>query len=423
MALCACRYSLLIFPELLILCTTLLVESEEITRLLNYTVSEDSPIPTILGNLVMDLNLTDWMLKQDSNSHSWKQNQSSTTTITTQLSIDRIANAGKHIATNGLLSPENAGLRLFPSNQWGNQYFTIRHSSLGVQQLIMYKRIDRDTVCSPQDASNVSSGGCICLTGQCTENHRTPYCEFILTVALYPMQMGMDLFLVRIMLQDINDNSPVFQTYSKEYNIVFKETDLPGAFQRLPIATDLDMCSNGQVHYDLQRLSIAETQTSLRELFDLRLADPSTLELILNGPLDREHTDHYRLYVLAYDTPMMGVKHTTTLAIIVEVEDANDCYPVFLPEHSTPAIKPACVPSGPTRDSALQTRLVSVSEDIPQDSILLIVKAMDADAGVNGNITYSLSRRVHPWTQKKIAVEVVQEQRLIVRLRFLCRRD
>ncbi|KAF7261785.1 hypothetical protein EG68_00975 [Paragonimus skrjabini miyazakii] len=388
------------------LCTTLFVESEKITRLLNYTISEDSPTPTILGNLVMDLNLTDWMLKQDSNLQSRKHNQSGTTTTTTQLSIDRIANAGKHTAANDLLSPENIGLRLFPSNQWGNQYFAIRHSSLSVQQLIMYKRIDRDTVCLPQDASNVSSGGCICLTGQCTGNQHAPYCEFILTIALYPMQMGMDLFLVRIMLQDVNDNSPVFQTYSKEYKLVFKETDHPGAFQRLPIATDVDMCFNGQVHYDLQRLSIAEQQTSLQELFELRLADPSMLELILNGPLDREQTDHYRLYVLAYDTPIIGVKHTTTLTITVEVEDANDCYPTFLLEHSASASKPACVPPGVTRDPALQTRLVSLSEDIPQDSIFLTVKATDADAGVNGNITYSFSRRVHPWTQKSFAIDI-----------------
>ncbi|KAF6779537.1 hypothetical protein AHF37_00815 [Paragonimus kellicotti] len=166
------------------------------------------------------------------------------------------------------------------------------------------------------------------------------------------------------------------------------------------------MCSNGQVHYDLQRLSIAEQQTSPRELFELRLADLSTLELILNGPLDREHTDHYRLYVLAYDTPTMGVKHTTTLVITIEVEDANDCYPMFLPEHSTQASKPACAPSGITRDPALQTRLVSLPEDIPHDSILLTVKATDADAGVNGNITYSLSRRVHPWTQKSFAIDI-----------------
>ncbi|KAA3680739.1 uncharacterized protein DEA37_0007085 [Paragonimus westermani] len=400
MALCAYRYSLITVPELLVFCTTLLVESENITRLLNYTVSEDSPIPTIMGNLVVDLNLTDWMHRQNSDFHSQIQNQSTATTTATQLSIDRIANAGKHTSANEILSPENTGLRLFPSNQWGSQYFTIRHSSLNVQQLMMFKRIDRDTNCLSQDASNVSSGGCICLTGQCAKNHRAPHCEFILTVAFYPMRMGMDLFLIRIMLQDVNDNPPVFQTYSTEYKLVFKETDPPGTFQRLPIATDVDMCSNGQIHYDLQRLPITQQQTSPRELFKLRLNDPSTLELILNGPLDREHADHYRLYVLAYDTPMMGVKHTTTLVITVDVEDANDCYPIFLPEHSTPASKPTCVSPGVTHDPALQTRFVSLPEDIPEDYILLTIKATDADAGVNGNITYSLSKRVHPWTQK-----------------------
>ncbi|GAB6026551.1 hypothetical protein CHUAL_012969 [Chamberlinius hualienensis] len=163
---------------------------------------------------------------------------------------------------------------------------------------------------------------------------------------------------LQILVQDINDNQPVFSPYNS--TIYIKEGWLPGIIATLE-ATDLDEGSYGQVLYRLK-----ETGDHV-ENFKIETVQGKGV-LSLERPLDYEEKYLYQLQIQAIDRPSTGRRNTGTAAVIVEVIDVEDQPPEFVK-----------IPT-----------VIKISEDAPIGWPVLQVAAVDGDRGVNNPIHYSI---------------------------------
>ncbi|XP_063784896.1 protocadherin gamma-B1-like isoform X18 [Pseudophryne corroboree] len=168
------------------------------------------------------------------------------------------------------------------------------------------------------------------------------------------------IYTVKIEIQDINDNSPVFLPDTLTLETI--ELTSPGTRFVLQTAEDPDIGMNSVQTY---RLSDNEYFT----LSESSNPDGSTfLELVLEKPLDRETQNIHKLTLTALDGGN-PVRSGTALVRII-VTDANDNFPVF----------------------TQQVYKVSVNENIPINTTIITVNATDRDEGINGQITYSFSK-------------------------------
>ncbi|KAG9490974.1 hypothetical protein GDO78_006356, partial [Eleutherodactylus coqui] len=171
------------------------------------------------------------------------------------------------------------------------------------------------------------------------------------------MEDPLNVFSVKIDIQDINDNPPTFILHT--ISIEMGESSSPGRRFLLHNAEDLDVGINSLISYKLsanQYFALGEKVSTDGNEFP---------ELILEKPLDRETQNKHELILTASDggNPVQ----TGTALITIIVTDFNDNVPVF------------------TQD----VYKVSVRENIPVNSTILQVSASDEDEGVNAQITYS----------------------------------
>ncbi|XP_040297456.1 protocadherin gamma-B1-like isoform X7 [Bufo bufo] len=172
------------------------------------------------------------------------------------------------------------------------------------------------------------------------------------------VESPLNVFNVKIDIQDVNDNFPTF--LHNTLTLEISESTTPGAKFVLQNAEDLDVGINSLLSYKLsenQYFSLGEKVSSDGSVFP---------ELILEKPLDRETQDKHELILTAFDggNPLQ----TGTALINIIITDFNDNSPVF------------------TQD----VYKVSVRENIPVNSTILQVSASDKDEGVNAKITYSI---------------------------------
>ncbi|XP_058398599.1 protocadherin gamma-A1-like [Diceros bicornis minor] len=166
----------------------------------------------------------------------------------------------------------------------------------------------------------------------------------------------MKLFPVEVEIIDINDNTPQFQLEELEFKM--NEITTPGTRIPLPFGQDLDVGMN----------SLQSYQLSSNPYFFLDVQQGANgsqhPEMVLQRPLDREEEAVHHLLLTASDggNPV----RSGTLRICIQVVDANDNPPVFTQEQYH----------------------VSVPENVPLGTRLLIVKAADPHEGVNGEVTY-----------------------------------
>ncbi|XP_029849055.2 cadherin-23 [Ixodes scapularis] len=162
-----------------------------------------------------------------------------------------------------------------------------------------------------------------------------------------------------VIVDDVNDNEPVFKQYRT--TVTVSEDAAPQVIDTVE-AIDRDQGPFGQVIYQLQN-----TDSETRSTFSVH-QDKGKGIISLVGPLDYERKFIYELRILAIDRANSGPRHTATAVVLVKVDDVEDQPPVFT---QVPPV----------------TR---ISEDLPLNSMVLTVKAMDGDRGVNNPISYSI---------------------------------
>ncbi|XP_063590983.1 cadherin-23-like [Penaeus indicus] len=186
--------------------------------------------------------------------------------------------------------------------------------------------------------------------------------EYTVVLTLTDDKLGDGQFITQSMLvlvEDINDNEPVFRPY--ESSLAVDENAPPKVLATL-LATDQDEGPFGQVIYRLDADSESDA-----EKFTVNTVDGKGV-LRLVGDLDYERKSLYQLRVLAVDRAISGRVNTGTAAIVVRVQDVEDQPPQFI---QAPPV----------------TR---IPEDIPVNSGVLEVRAVDGDRGINNRITYSI---------------------------------
>ncbi|XP_078405899.1 uncharacterized protein LOC144685372 [Cetorhinus maximus] len=181
------------------------------------------------------------------------------------------------------------------------------------------------------------------------------------------------LYRVEIEITDINDNSPVFDR--REFSFEISEMTSPGSRFRLQNANDPDAGTNSVRTYELSRNEhfILDLQTNKEQT--------GTPNLVLGRSLDREQQPTHQLTLKAIDggTP----RRTGTTRIAITVVDVNDNAPVFEQDFYQ----------------------VTIPEDVPAGLLLLQVKAVDMDEGLNGEVVYSFSDNTPSTIRKRFRVD------------------
>uniref|UniRef100_A0A8C2VP66 Protocadherin gamma subfamily B, 2 n=1 Tax=Chinchilla lanigera TaxID=34839 RepID=A0A8C2VP66_CHILA len=208
------------------------------------------------------------------------------------------------------------------------EYFTVNPDS---GDLLVGDRIDREQICGRQLL-------CIVHFDVVAEN-------------------PLNIFHVAVIVQDINDNTPLF----KQNKIALKigESTKPGKTFPLDPAQDSDAGLNSLQRYHLhdnEYFDLAEKQTSNGHKYP---------ELILKHFLDREELNFHQLVLTAVDGG--DPPRSSTTQIQIQVTDANDNPPVF----------------------SQDVYRVTLPEVVPPGFSVLQVTATDQDEGTNADITYS----------------------------------
>lgn len=237
------------------------------------------------------------------------------------------------------------------------------------------------------------------MTGELSTNERRidreklPQCQMIFdenecfmdfeVSVIGPSQSWVELFEGRVVILDINDNTPTFP--SPVLTLTVEENRPVGTLYLLPTATDRDFGRNGIERYELipdagesvfvsgrrgggdpgKRRMESDGRSSV---FELQVADTSDGEkqpqLIVKGALDREQRDSYELTLRVRDGGEQPRSSQSILRVLIT--DVNDNSPRF-------------------EKSVYEADL---AENSAPGTPILQLKATDYDVGVNGQIEY-----------------------------------
>ncbi|CAH1174192.1 unnamed protein product [Phaedon cochleariae] len=155
---------------------------------------------------------------------------------------------------------------------------------------------------------------------------------------------------------DLNDNAPLFDPMSYS-NEIFENVTV-GTTVVTVSATDLDSGKNREIYYSI---------TSGDEHGDFGIFQNGSI--LTKRQLDRETQGMYNLVVTATDQAIAPEKRlSSTVQVTIILKDVNDVSPQFLTPEET-----------------------SVAENIPPNTVVMALKAVDKDEGRNGYIEYSLA--------------------------------
>ncbi|NXF87335.1 PCDGA protein, partial [Eubucco bourcierii] len=159
---------------------------------------------------------------------------------------------------------------------------------------------------------------------------------------------------IRVEVLDANDNAPVFSP--AEYTVRVPEDVPVGSTVVTVTATDADEGLNGHVKYSLKKM---------KEIFHL---NSETGVITLVRSLDFEEGDSYELEVQAHD----GGSLFDAAKVTISVTDVNDNAP----------------------ELTVSSQLSEISEDAPQGSMVALLHVQDQDSGANGLVRCSLDAGV-----------------------------
>lgn len=191
----------------------------------------------------------------------------------------------------------------------------------------------------------------------------SPSCDIRLDIVVSPPNFFQIIKTV-VVIEDINDQTPTFDPDT--ITVEMSESAAIGSLVSLPAALDKDSST-----YGVQRYELSPRGTPFELQITHHRDGTTAIQLRVTDRLDREILDSYFLVVTAVDggsPPKKG-----QLRINVTVADANDNFPRF--------------------DS--QSYKVNLSETVPPGSVILTVRATDADVGWNALVFYSFA----PYTE------------------------
>ncbi|KAM9184652.1 protocadherin gamma-A10-like isoform 3-T3 [Mergus octosetaceus] len=163
---------------------------------------------------------------------------------------------------------------------------------------------------------------------------------------------------IRVSVLDANDNAPVF---SQAVYAVRVPEDVPVGSTLLTLtATDSDEGLNSEVKYSVIKLT-----AELRDNFFL---DPETGSIRLLRSLDFEEGDSYEFRVQARDSGELF----DTATVSISVTDVNDNAP----------------------EISVRSALSEISEDAPSGTVVALLHVQDRDSGANGEVRCSVVESV-----------------------------
>ncbi|XP_070819593.1 protocadherin-12 isoform X1 [Chaetodon trifascialis] len=180
--------------------------------------------------------------------------------------------------------------------------------------------------------------------------------------------------LVRVNIQDSNDNSPTFEDSTP--TVELPEDTARGTTIINLKATDPDQGANGEVEYSLSK----HTHPDVRRLFSV---DPQTGAVSLIAPLDYEVKPSYEVIIQARDHGPNAIP--THCKLHVKLTDVND---------NAPRIHMTWTPPN--------SPVATVLEGAQIDTFLALVMVSDADSGQNGKVTAHIQEGSGPFRLKRI---------------------
>ncbi|RVE67482.1 hypothetical protein OJAV_G00103450 [Oryzias javanicus] len=187
------------------------------------------------------------------------------------------------------------------------------------------------------------------------------------------MSNSMEICVIKVEIEDLNDNAPKFPT--SHIDIEISENASPGTRFPLEGASDPDSGIFGVQSYSI----------TPNELFGLEIktrGDGSKIaELVVQKSLDRETQSHYSYEISAEDggdPPKIGA-----VQLNIKVIDSNDNNPVF--------------------DEPVYT--VNVMENSPINTLVIDLNATDPDEGTNGEVVYSFNSYVTEKTREAFKID------------------
>ncbi|XP_016347211.1 protocadherin-18a isoform X2 [Sinocyclocheilus anshuiensis] len=167
-----------------------------------------------------------------------------------------------------------------------------------------------------------------------------------------------------VQVQDENDNVPKFE--KSRYEISQVENNSPGAYLSSVRASDPDLGPNGQVSY-----SILESTVHGSSISTYVTIDPSNGDIYALRTFDREDVSQISFLVQARDSGSLPLRSNVT--IVLTVLDENDNSPVIM----MPQLWN-------------HTADVPVSKYAEIGDVVTVVRAIDRDAGTNGDLSCSV---------------------------------
>lgn len=165
-----------------------------------------------------------------------------------------------------------------------------------------------------------------------------------------------DKVKINVVVLDVNDNAPQFLRLP--YKIALSENTAPGTQVIRLLTVDADEGVNREIFYFI-------TAGNEERRFSV---DKISGQVTVTKFLDREKISHYELIITASNAAN-GLSLSTNTTIAIEIIDENDNTPVFV---------------------NMESRVV-IPENTTLNSKLYQFYAVDADAGVNGEISFSIS--------------------------------
>ncbi|KAM7389333.1 hypothetical protein PAMP_023318 [Pampus punctatissimus] len=180
--------------------------------------------------------------------------------------------------------------------------------------------------------------------------------------------------LIRVNIQDSNDNSPTFEDSTP--TVELPEDTARGTTIINLKATDPDQGANGEVEYSLSK----HTRPEVQRLF---YVDPQTGAVSLRAPLDYELQHSYEVIIQARDRGPNAIPSHCKLH--VKLRDVND---------NAPRIHMTWTPTN--------SPVATVLEGASEDTFLALVMISDADSGANGKVRAQIQEGSGPFRLKWI---------------------